>query len=140
MPDFSKARKGDRVFSILSGWGEIADTKGAVYPLQVKFDVGSSNYYTMDGRLDRDDIRADLYWDEVTLNIPESATTPPKRKVKRFAVLRIDKTITGKGPLSKVEIAEWGQFALFNSNTEAIEYMDGAPFMCKGPFEIEIKE
>lgn len=124
MPDFSKAREGDKVFSILSGWGEIADTKGTVYPLLVKFEVGSSNCYIMDGRLDRDDIRADLYWDEVTLNVPESALAPPKRKVKKQILLD---PVTGKYyDAGKAVILEPGERVCMEN--------------LQGPFEIEIEE
>jgi len=129
MPDFSKAREGDRVFSILSGWGEIADTKGTVYPLLVKFEVGSSNCYIMDGRLDRDDIRADLYWDEVTLNIPKSALTLPKRKVKKYILY--DK-FRDSGSVA--------QFRIFGDQQLADVCRESWSDRYDGPFEIEIEE
>ena len=125
MPDFSEAEVGDRVFSILSGWGEIADTKGAVYPLLVKFNVGSSNCYIMDGRLDSDDIRADLYWDEVTLDVPESALTPPKRKVKKQILL--DPVMGRYYDAGKAVILGPGEKRVCMENLQ-------------GPFEIEVEE
>ena len=141
MPDFSKAREGDKVFSILNGWGFVISVEQA-NPSTIRVDFGVEGYcsYTLNGKRYYNDLRPDLYWDEVTLNIPESALTPPKRKVKKYAVLRMDVIVSGKPPNQKKEPAHRGFYILRDSIKDALEYMHFYPFVCKGPFEVEIEE
>lgn len=70
MAKFSNARKGDRVWSIIYGYGEII----AVYnannecPLDVMFDGGKTRSYTFDGKYNTDCNHPELFWNE--FNIP----------------------------------------------------------------------
>ena len=138
MPDFSEAMEGDRVFSITKGWGGVVQ----VDRVKICVDFGGLGHcsYTLDGKEYRNDLWPTLYWDVIDLKIPESALTPPKRKVKKYAVLKMDVIVSGKPPNQKKEPANHGFYILRDSIKDALEYMHFYPFVCRGPFEIEVDE
>lgn len=79
-PGFSKARVGDRVWSIQSGWGEITSISGKrTRPIRVKFRLDYEDYYK-NGKTSSIDEYPSLFWTEIP--IPPEALTPPKRTRK----------------------------------------------------------
>lgn len=79
MGNFRKARVGDKVWSWRFGWGIIT----AIYPDQGPYPIhvrisGRVALYTYEGYYSTDDVRPDLFWDEIKFNEPP----PPKRKRK----------------------------------------------------------
>lgn len=81
---FSKARVGDRVWSIRFGWGTIRKIDTNLnYPIRVHFDNGNGlDGYKYDGRFGTGDQIPDLYWDEVKIVPPPQ----PKRIVNHKVV------------------------------------------------------
>jgi hypothetical protein len=80
--DGSKAKAGDRVYSLQSGWGTVVPKlPHDAYLIWVVFDeyAGVTTTFTNDGRFDSLDKTPDLYYDP-----PEIIGPPkPKRTVKR---------------------------------------------------------
>lgn len=83
-PAFADAKKGDKVFAIDLGWGEVVQITDENM-LVVKFgeyDKGTS-LYELDGREDPDDVNPLLYWGEVNIDAPtRPAKTVTKYKIK----------------------------------------------------------
>jgi len=127
MPDFSEAELGDRVFSITKGWGGVVQ----VDRVKICVDFGDLGHcsYTLDGKEYRNDLWPALYWDEVTLNIPKSALTLPKRKVKKYILY--DK-FRDSGSVA--------QFRIFGDQQLADVCRESWSDRYDGPFEIEIEE
>lgn len=75
------AKTGDRVWSVLNGWGTIIQiNRSDDYPIDVQFDKSGTIYdYLENGKQFADNIKSDLYWDEIKFEAPEK----PKRKVKK---------------------------------------------------------
>ena len=78
---FHNAKVGDKVWSVLRGWGTILDINCGAYPILVRFPeesvldgVGS---YTFDGKFRPKDIIPEIYWDE--LDLPEAPEKPAER-------------------------------------------------------------
>lgn len=84
-PTFKDAKIGDRVWSILHGWGVIKDvivddSDENTYPLEVAFDhKGSNRSYTYDGKHYNHEVSPTLFWQEFDLPKFER----PKRKVQK---------------------------------------------------------
>lgn len=77
MSDFSKARVGDKVYSLLNGLGTVVSVNGGVkYPIQVEF-VSVTHAYTFDGLLTKDHVTPDLYWSK-----PEIIEPPAPKRMK----------------------------------------------------------
>ena len=76
MPDFSKARLGDRVFDILEGDGEIIFI-GEDF-IQAKFNNGALGSYGFDGKYDPKEVLSSLYWSK-----PEISDPPPPKRMKK---------------------------------------------------------
>lgn len=75
-PDFSNAKAGDKVFSLMYGWGEvIANTKERL-PILVDFKSFGSIPYTGNGEPFFGTF-PELWWDEWTPEPPESALVKP---------------------------------------------------------------
>lgn len=132
-PDFSKARVGDKVWSVATGWGEISQIKAnnLRFPISVHFPaVKITKSFLTDGRRCGLDLFPELYFDEIRIDVPESSLKPPKRKKTRwFYVYR--------SPIS-------GGFypsAICNTYGEARQYMTigGNLEYKQGPFSIEIE-
>ena len=124
---FSKARVGDRVFSITKGWGGVVQ----VDRVKICVDFGGLGHcsYTLDGKEYRNDLWPTLYWDVIDLKIPESALTPPKRKVKRYILLDKGRCLDNVG-----------QIRMFDDMQLAEVCQKTYPKRYEGPFEIEIEE
>lgn len=75
--DFSKAKVGDKVFSLLYGWGTITYTNfDCTYPI-----TAGRSAYTLDGKfLDLPDSKQVLFWGEPSIVAPPM----PPRKVKKY--------------------------------------------------------
>lgn len=68
---FETAKVGDKVWCIVSGWGEIAGTVWTDrYPIYVRFPRGEFKAYTIDGLYDDQDLNRYLFWDEVVIDAP----------------------------------------------------------------------
>lgn len=71
---FETAKVGDKVWSLLSGWGVIITMKPEdTYSLRVKFGTGRSNWYTMDGKNHSSNKNQTLFWDEVKIVAPHKS-------------------------------------------------------------------
>ena len=81
--DFSKARVGDRVWTIQNGWTEIEETNRDS-PYQIK---AGGNTYTIDGKLRHNDSMPSLYWSKPEIT---GGDTPPKRTKKVKVWARVD--------------------------------------------------
>ena len=72
---FSNAKIGDKVWSLTRGWGTITidedHGQSSDYPIHVRFDKGSNDYYTVCGKFYTHDINPSLFWDEIKLEIPK---------------------------------------------------------------------
>lgn len=78
---FSKARIGDKVWSVRKGWGKIILTVAdEYYPIIVRYEDAVREAYTKDGKLMIGDRYPTLFWDEIKFKIPEQ----PKRRLKKW--------------------------------------------------------
>lgn len=81
---FAGAVAGDRVYSVVDGWGTVAellkvacfgadiDGKPVFGPgLEVDFDRGFSDVFSLEGKAHCLDINPTLFWDEVKIEIPK---------------------------------------------------------------------
>ena len=74
---FSKAKVGDRVWSLLHGWGTVDENvKDQRYSVYVKFDNGREDTFTNCGRNMTFHANPTLFWDKVKITPP-----PPKLEV-----------------------------------------------------------
>lgn len=74
---FKDAKIGDRVWSILKGWGVVTDTRSydLAYPLQVKFEDDMKLSFTLDGKNTSWSLYPTLFWQE--FEIPAKAYERP---------------------------------------------------------------
>lgn len=78
---FENARIGDRVWSIVSGWGYVGEIKtGSIYPIEVTLDCGDTLSYTFGGRSSVNHEFQSLFWNVVCFAVP----TQPIRTMKIF--------------------------------------------------------
>jgi len=64
-------KKGDKVYSILKGWGEVIEIRnGLFYPVLVQFELDTVSY-TLDGKSDTAYIAPELYHTEPIITVPE---------------------------------------------------------------------
>lgn len=78
LTDLSKAKVGDRLWSVSKGWGTLIDIdhSGIMYtihyPISVKFDAcGSVEVFTMQGKKNyKFDRYSELYWDKLYFDFP----------------------------------------------------------------------
>jgi len=67
-------KKGDKVYGILKGWGEVEDVQqlnDGRYVMDVKFKNGDWRRYFRDGRKDELDLIPELYHTEPTITVPK---------------------------------------------------------------------
>lgn len=69
---FSRASIGDRVWSILHGWGTVNDidrygNSEDKTQLHIVFDIGGYCWYKLDGRCNANDLNPELYWEEAEI-------------------------------------------------------------------------
>ena len=66
-------KKGDKVYSILRGWGEVIDedTIDKVTPMLVKFERGDCVGYPYNGKRCSEDLIPELYHTEPTITVPK---------------------------------------------------------------------
>ncbi len=72
-------RVGDKVWSMTGRRGEVigySNDSFDEYPVVVRFEDGSTHYYTADGKIHWDGFR-DLYFEEFKIEIPKSALRRP---------------------------------------------------------------
>jgi hypothetical protein len=98
MPDFSKAKIGDRVWSFRNGWGEIKEISLANtdFPIGVKFKEAIDKYeiyFCKDGRYYVDDVYPELHWDEVKFVEPPA---PKQVDPKEIIITNLEDRIKGK--------------------------------------------
>lgn len=69
---FSKAKVGDRVWSLLWGWGIISkvDQQEHPYPIRVEFDIDEVEWFTLCGKYLLEHINPTLFLDEVKITPP----------------------------------------------------------------------
>lgn len=73
---------GDRVWSILRGWGEVRNLvheEWTNYPICVKFEA-DYNWFTQDGKFRTGDTTPVLFWQPIEFEIPKK----PKQKEKAW--------------------------------------------------------
>lgn len=90
MPDFSKARVGDRVYDIRHGEGKITsvNNSGSNFPIACHFpETDEHETYDLDGKLVKWHIGPVLFHAKPEISDPP----PPKRMIKRKAWLNINK-------------------------------------------------
>lgn len=80
-PHLHGIKTGDRVWSVIHGWGT-ASLEHGQYPIIVRFDAGPVYSFTRCGRLLPSDMNPAIYWDEIQLEAPER----PKPKLPHLAV------------------------------------------------------
>ena len=87
MPDFSKARVGDRVYDIRHGEGVIVIVDDhCAYPIVCRFGESRREAsFTLSGLSKSTDATPTLYWSKPEISDPP----PPKRKVKRQIWLNV---------------------------------------------------
>lgn len=78
-PMFADVKVGDRVWSVLCGWGVVVDIDTSHYPVDVNFDAGSCDCFTFEGKQEIRDTSPALFWDEIKIVPPPR----PKRKVTK---------------------------------------------------------
>ena len=78
---FQNAKVGDKVWSVLRGWGTILDINCGAYPILVWFPEETLSHgrgsYTFDGKYRAEDLVPELYWNKIDL--PEAPEKPIKR-------------------------------------------------------------
>ncbi len=77
---FENAHVGDRVWSIVDGWGiilNIQDISKYDYPLIVDFDSGYGTSFTISGLKHKEESQT-LFWDEIKFEVP---VQPPRMKL-----------------------------------------------------------
>ena len=62
-------KKGDKVYSILRGWGEVVENEGL--RIYVKFGYNNLLYYRNDGKFREDDLNPELYHTEPVITVPK---------------------------------------------------------------------
>jgi hypothetical protein len=69
---FETAKIGDKVFSLIFGWGEIKNINWCnLYPICVRFDsINGERCFTSEGFFYKDARIQSLFWDEVTIEAP----------------------------------------------------------------------
>ena len=68
---FETAKVGDRVWCILSGWGEVRGIDSSkAYPIAVYFTRDEFKTYTVNGLYLDGDLNQTLFWDEVVIDAP----------------------------------------------------------------------
>jgi len=82
-------KKGDKVFSILKGWGKIVDDafQGEGF-IRVQFDKGGMFVYYNDGKYFESDLYPELYHTEPTITVP-------KRRVEHKGWIGIENADAG---------------------------------------------
>ena len=82
-PHLHGIKSGDRVWSVIHGWGSVslqhADQR---YPIKVSFDAGPVHSFTCCGRTISSDMFPNIYWDEKEFEPPEQ----PRPKLPHPAV------------------------------------------------------
>jgi len=72
---FEHARKGERVWSSVDGYGVIVGIVGGYYPICVEFDRGVSNSFTKEGKRFISDLNPTLFWHEIKFDIQKKPHT-----------------------------------------------------------------
>lgn len=68
---FETAKVGDKVWCMMSGWGEIRGIDSSKdYPIAVYFAGDDFKTYTVDGLYEADNLNRTLFWDEVVIDAP----------------------------------------------------------------------
>lgn len=78
---FAGIKVGDRVWSVVYGWGEVTNIHENYFPIEVRFDSGGRDQYLTTGVSEEDQLQT-LFWDEVKI------TPPPKPK--RMCSVKMD--------------------------------------------------
>ena len=90
---FKNAKVGDKVWSILDGWGEIVKITNEDFPIKVKFKNGSFESFITDGSKYYNNINPTLFWDEVKFEIPKLTNTDKCEDVKiEYPIYKRNKT------------------------------------------------
>lgn len=72
---FESARRGDKVYCIIEGWGEVIGIKRNVnFPILVRFISKNELVYSLDGKSTKCKIQT-LFWDELELVAPTKPLT-----------------------------------------------------------------
>jgi len=81
-------KKGDKVYSILRGWGVIIDEDGqdTVNPLLIKFDRGDCVGYPYNGKRCSSDLIPELYHTEPVITVP-------KRRVEHTGWIGVENAV-----------------------------------------------
>jgi hypothetical protein len=75
---FENAKVGDRVYSLVYGFGKIRSIgEDDDYPIEVDFDKGISQTFQLSGKYFHNDENALLFWDKPTIIAPEQPKPAP---------------------------------------------------------------
>lgn len=107
---FEKAQKGDKVWSIKYGWGQISTIYPKnIYPIEVNFEINNKKsilrYFDFDGKESSDAINSSIFWNE--FEIPKEAFKKP------LPVLEIDTKVYIY--INRPEMKLKGHFSHFDS-------------------------
>jgi hypothetical protein len=80
-PHLHGIKPGDRVWSVIHGWGT-ASLHDQWHLIKVRFDAGPVYSFTYCGRFFRSDMNPTIYWDEIQFEAPER----PRPKLPHLAV------------------------------------------------------
>ena len=80
---FKDAKVADRVWGVIQGWGKVVLVDATKWPLFVKFENGTSETYTFEGKETLRDSQPSLFWDKIDMTPPPR----PKRVVKKYVNL-----------------------------------------------------
>lgn len=68
---FKDAKKGDKAYSYIRGWGKIVDIKSGSLPICVEFEDNKIEYFTVEGKKSIKDKHPTLFWGEVVFKAPK---------------------------------------------------------------------
>ena len=106
-------KKGDKVYSILRGWGEIEDTDGF---LHVRYPKGRTDTYWQNGNVRQEDLIPELYHTEPVITVP-------KRRVEHTGWIAISNTReVNKRYVSSIYDESFSETHLENYTVQQITY------------------
>lgn len=85
---FADAQKGDRVYSLRKGWGEILSTNYSLdFPLLVGLDCSLVRTFTRDGKWSENDKSPELYWGKPEIIAPPAPERPVEADSRLWGAL-----------------------------------------------------
>lgn len=79
---FENVKVGNKVWSIIHGWGTVKRFITGLYPIEVVFNDSTVKSFAFNGKLSEGHTNRTLFWDEIKISPPPR----PKRKVKKTVI------------------------------------------------------